>query len=261
MAVWSWKYFPKTRKLAIALTGIRIQFRAHSWYQESCHRWNVQTSHRRRRRSKTTVDIGVPTLSISSDVKPPTFDNSEVLLPEDELIGHPDIVDPLSLDEIRVAQVEDLESQNYATSIGLTKSPFDIDKDGVLVRYSPLYGARQAVIPVKLRERVVLFSHKPLTQRHPGETTLYQTLRLRFYWPFMAGEATAHVSTCRARAKAKRLRHKKNNKVKRFPPTGPLDDIPVDCLGRCPRRKTTIDTYLPLPTVIANLRYQSRCRR
>lgn len=57
---------------------------------------------------KQPVDIQVPTLAIETDIDLPMFDDSKICLPDDLLTDHPDSVQPLSLDDIRISQAEDL---------------------------------------------------------------------------------------------------------------------------------------------------------
>ena len=188
------------------------------------------------------VDVEVPVLSlpilaIEDDVNPMTFDDKELGITDGQLKDFPEPVEPISLQEMLVAQQDDFECQTYAYAVGLPSSPFDFNKDGVLTRTSPLDGARQTVVPASLRERVILLSHTPVAQGHPGEKKLYQTLREKFYWPFMAGDAIAHVSSCRSCAKARGLLRKKQHKTVLFPPRGPLADIAMDLLGPLPMTK------------------------
>lgn len=61
---------------------------------------------------KQPVHIEVPTLAIETDVNPPTFEDAQIGLSYDVLAVHHDAVEPFSLDDIRIAQAEDLECQN-----------------------------------------------------------------------------------------------------------------------------------------------------
>lgn len=79
-------------------------------------------------------DVEVPTNTIENDVKPPTFEDSEVFSTDEALIDYPETVDPLSLDEMRLANAEDLECKTYTATICLTKFPFDFDKE-LTLRY------------------------------------------------------------------------------------------------------------------------------
>ena len=134
-------------------------------------------------------------------------------------------------------QAGDSECQNYALDAGRPQSMFDFNEDGVLVRRSPWDGAIQTVVPASLRDRVIQLSHKPLSQGHPGKNRLYQTLRERFYWPFMASDAEHHVATCRTCVQATGVRRKKQHKTRLFPPTGPLQDVAMDLLGPLPKTR------------------------
>lgn len=70
----------------------------------------------------------------------------------------------------------------------------------------PLYGALQKVVPQLLRYRVVELSHEQITSEHPGESGLFQTMRAKFYWPFITNDLIHHLENCRIFVKVKGLR-------------------------------------------------------
>lgn len=53
------------------------------------------------------------------------------------------------------AQREYFEWQQYAASFGMPSYFYKLRTDGLLLRRSPLDGATQTVVPIKLLERVI----------------------------------------------------------------------------------------------------------
>ena len=187
-------------------------------------------------KSGIPVDVDVPVFSIEDDINPLVESADEIGLESDADLKDVDVVEPITEEELIEAQKADKECQQFANSVGIA-SQFDFDNRGILVRKAEIDGALQKVIPRKLRERVIALSHKPITQGHPGETRLYNTMRHSYYWPFMSGDLAEHVKTCRSCVMARGLLHKKQHKTKVFPPSGPLDDIAMDLLGPLPQTR------------------------
>ena len=121
---------------------------------------------------------------------------------------------PIPEIELINEQRKDTMCQQISLTAGTPKSQFHFDNRGILVRVSPLDGVSQKVVPVSLRKRVTELSHSPISQGHPGETLIYQTMRQKYYWPLMAGDLIYHVRTCTWCIKANGIngkkRHKKN---------------------------------------------------
>lgn len=79
----------------------------------------------------------------------------EVAIPNTDKDDHPKSVKPISLEEMLDAQREDFKCQQYVATIGLPTFHFDFNKDGLLIRQSPLEGAIQVVVLDKRRERFI----------------------------------------------------------------------------------------------------------
>jgi len=118
-----------------------------------------------------------------------------------------------------------------------TDSAFFEDEDGLLRRHSTLDKSEQIVVPASLRPRLLAMSHRNLAAGHPGQTRMYDTMRVSYYWPAMAADIAATVQRCSTCAQ-NRLRYKKRSTtLKLFPALKPLEDVGIDILGPLPRTK------------------------
>lgn len=95
----------------------------------------------------------------------------------------------------------------------------------------PSIGAHQKVVPQSLRERVIVLSLKPVNPGYVGESCLFQTMRTKLYWPFIASYLTHHVKHFCTCVIEKGLRFTRPYKLKIFPPCGQLQDIAMNILG------------------------------
>ena len=88
--------------------------------------------------------------------------NPEVLALEQKLS-----VEPISREELVMAQQEDKICRRYYEDSKTKYSLFETEADGLLVRVWPIDGARQKVVPTTLQARVLYLAHYPLMAGHP----------------------------------------------------------------------------------------------
>ncbi len=139
---------------------------------------------------------------------------------------------PITRAEFVDEQERDALCQELRTSGG---PQYDTDSSGVLVRISPLDGARQVVVPEALRPRVLRLAHYPVLAGHPGGCRMYHTLRRTYYWPSMAHDAYATVRECIDCARNRIKERSKTSFLKLFPAAAPLEFVCMDLLGPLPR--------------------------
>lgn len=123
------------------------------------------------------IDVELLVLAIEEDVNPPTLDDHEFFIKDNDQAHLPKPAKPASLDEILATHEKTFNSNNMTLASDFRLTVFGFKKDGLLVRLSPLHGAVQPFVPTKLLERVIYLSHSTLTQVHRRETKTYQTLR------------------------------------------------------------------------------------
>ena len=117
-------------------------------------------------------------------------------------------------------------------------SLFFEDNDGLLKRRTKgPHPYIQTVVPFTLRDRLLKLSHEPPIAGHPGETRMFETLRMHFYWPHMAADVHWYVRNCRPCAKKRSKYRKTKRLLKLFPATVPLESIAIDILGPLTRTR------------------------
>lgn len=72
--------------------------------------------------TKTLIDIELFVLSIEDDVNPPTLDDKEVAIPEEDEDGHPKLAKPMPLEEMLALQRVDLECSTTPPPFGLRQA-------------------------------------------------------------------------------------------------------------------------------------------
>ena len=150
-----------------------------------------------------------------------------------------DIPSKISRDELCAAQRTDTFCNDVlARQSTKHDSLFFEDNDGLLKRRTrgpdPYI---QVVVPLSLRTRILHLAHDPAIAGHPGETRMFETLRVNYYWPHMAADVHWYVHACRPCAK-KRIKFRKTKRLmKLFPATTPLEFIAIDILGPLPRTR------------------------
>ena len=86
-------------------------------------------------------------------------------------------VEPITREELIREQQEDLACKKMRDDSKAKHSLFEEEKDGLLVRVSPIDGARQKVVPKSLQPLVLFLAHYPLMAGHPQGSKMYDTLR------------------------------------------------------------------------------------
>ena len=140
-------------------------------------------------------------------------------------------VSPITHEEMIREQANDPVCQRYVALSNTTNSVFSLDEHGTLIRTSSLDGSKQIVVPRSLQQRLLYLSHYPLLAGHPGGTKLYETLRIQYYWMFMAHDCYETVRSCGDCAKARGAAQQTRRPLRLFPPSGPFEFIGMDILG------------------------------
>lgn len=114
--------------------------------------------------------------------------------------------------------------------IGLPKTPFTYNKNGVLVRKAPIDGTIQKVVPSPLRTRILKTTHYSLLVSHLDERRMYDTLRREFYWCPMVSDVYTVASNCiDCPETANKCNHQRKLEV--FPPAGPPNLVAIEIFG------------------------------
>ena len=143
--------------------------------------------------------------------------------------------EPIKLGEWLEEQKTDEFCTHVLSRQSLTKdSSFFEDDDGLLLRKSPLDGASQLLVPASLRPRLLSMCNRSVLAGHPGQTRMYDTMRLSYYWPQMAADIAATIRNCNTCAKNRLRLSKRSNKLALFPAMRPLEDVAIDLLGPLP---------------------------
>ena len=106
-------------------------------------------------------------------------------------------VSPITIEELILAQAEDDLCKRLRRKLerDSTKRYFE-DERGLVVRVSPLDGAKQIVAPESLRQKILYMSHFPRLAGHPGGTRMFNTIRRTFYWPAMGADVYRCAQNC-----------------------------------------------------------------
>ena len=146
-------------------------------------------------------------------------------------------VEAISVEEFLQEQARDPYCQERMEKLGLEEegAVFEIDQFGILCRRAKLDGAMQKVVPKTLRDRLLYLSHYPRLAGHPGQSTMYNSLRRQFFWPFMANDVYQMVKECRSCAAVRGTPFRHQKFLKLFPATGPMEFVAMDFLGPLPK--------------------------
>jgi Integrase zinc binding domain len=146
------------------------------------------------------------------------------------------VLEPITLHELIDAQSQDPFCLSKLSELdGATMMRhLAVNDKGLLVRQSPLDDAEIVVVPRCLANRAMCLAHLPRLSAHSGGTRMYATLRKSFYWLTMAKDIYQFVANCSSSAKSRLKRNRRTNHLKLFPPSEPLEFIPVDILGPLP---------------------------
>ena len=144
---------------------------------------------------------------------------------------------PISVDEVLKEQASDPFCKAKLHQVGDKGSSFEINRQGVLGRISPLDGTFQKVVPKSLQARILHAAHYPVLAGHPGATRMYYTLRKNYYWPHMAFDALSVAARCESCAQVRGTQFRHQRLLKLFPATGPLEFVAMDLLGPLSKTK------------------------
>ena len=143
---------------------------------------------------------------------------------------------PIGIEEIIREQATDDLCRRLRNTIP-SRSLFDIDERGLLVRVAPLDGARQIVAPTALLARLLHLEHYPRTVAHPGVTRMLRTMRRTYFWPNMAEDVLETVRQCDACARNRISLSRRTNPLGLFPANAPLESVAMDILGPLPKTR------------------------
>jgi len=187
----------------------------------------------------SSEDLEVPVLAVmveedsEDDPSTPTKPDRgpRVSIPEEGF-------DPISLDDLFEAQVEDEWCRALWKTIDQKVNPGLVEEDGLLRKeyndgFPPKYLA-----PESLRERILTLGHYPRLAGHPGSRRLAKTVGRTWFWLSMARDCALFVRRCPS-CQAARLQQtpKRTVPLCLFPPSRPLEFIAVDILGPLPKTK------------------------
>jgi hypothetical protein len=114
---------------------------------------------------------------------------------------------------------------------------YDLNDDGLLVRFSPRYGSQQVVIPKDSVSRILDIELCPPSAGHPGALRMFQTIRRTCFWPRTSEDVYETVRMCDVCARNRIAEKRNTNPLKLFPAKRPLESVAMDILGPIPRTK------------------------
>jgi hypothetical protein len=127
----------------------------------------------------------------------------------------------VSSDELRTAQAADETCQRLL--LQTSKTPmYDLNKDGLLVRVSPVDGSQHVVVHQSLVSHILYMEYYPPSAGHPGAHCMFQTIRRTFIWPWIAVDVYEPVRKYDVCARKHIAEKRKTNPLKRFPAKGPM---------------------------------------
>jgi Integrase zinc binding domain len=154
------------------------------------------------------LDLDIPVLSVERSK--PLFQSISVPQAGPTLEEVP--FEPLQIFELITEQ-----SMDDNCKAMVSKSSAMEDERVMLVRDSPLDGARQVVIPENLQSRCLALFPLPKISGHTGSTTLYAQKRRVVYWSRMAVDVSKYVASCPSCAKKSLRTGRKTTKISYFP--------------------------------------------
>ena len=190
------------------------------------------------------LDVPVCTLCVNHCTHEPG-DGDDLLDDEHDLdhyaASHVSTVEPAALsaithDELVAEQATDAYCRFLRRKIhNGVKIPFEIGDNCLLVRISHRDHARQTVIPIPLRERILHIHHYSKPGAHAGGIRMYNTLRQYAYWPSMAVDVYNVVRNCVQCAQQRIKLRKHSGFMKLFPAKRPGEHVAIDILGPLPK--------------------------
>lgn len=103
---------------------------------------------------------------------------------------------PPRLAALSAAEPQGPACQQYATTNGHPKSRIDIDSIGLLVRQSTINGAIQTALSKVFQAGLPYLSQHSSLAEPSGRRTMYDALRLEYYWPRMSSDVCTTVEQC-----------------------------------------------------------------
>lgn len=101
-----------------------------------------------------------------------------------------------------------------------------------------LDGALQKIVPTSLRQLVIYLANYPHLQGYLGATRIFNSLRRKFYWLYMANNDFDTVRNYQSCAKTRGALTKSQNHLRLFPANCPFQLVAMDILGPLPKIKS-----------------------
>jgi Integrase zinc binding domain len=127
----------------------------------------------------------------------------------------------ITLNELRYEQDRDPDIMELLAT-GRPGRVIDVNPYGIIVRKAPLDGCEQILVPSLLRPRVYYLEHHPKSIGHPGVTTMFATMRQRYFWRNMYKDVEETVRQCTPCAKNRVQERNRVSMMKLFPANEPL---------------------------------------
>lgn len=106
---------------------------------------------------------------------------------QENALEHTEVVtnDPLlpTLAKFISVQRTDAYCNSISTTVGISKSFFKFDKNGLSLRYSPIDCSVQHAVPESTGPVILHLAHPPTLAGLPGEPKMYDTLGREYHWP------------------------------------------------------------------------------
>lgn len=153
--------------------------------------------------------------------------------PDSTNIDDPQALVPITPEEVQLAK----ETDPFCTGIWERLSrndgvPINTNFDTGLV-FRTKTGEQQLLVPASLQDRVLMLSHYGKLSGHPGDRSLYQSLRSSFYWQSMAPDCYAVAKNFAPCSSNRVLLRINQNPMQPFPAAAPLEVFTIDLLRSC----------------------------
>ena len=143
---------------------------------------------------------------------------------------------PLAIEELLEEEKEDEFCQEARARLAnYPKCQYFEDHHGLVCRRAQKDNAEQIILPKTLRRKALLLAYYPQLAGHPGESSMYQTLRRTFYWPSMALNAYYTVRQCYSCTPERIKLRKHATYLSLFPAQAPLEYVAIDFLVPQPK--------------------------
>lgn len=143
--------------------------------------------------------------------------------------------EPSSLEEYLQTQASKRERKAIPKTVGYFTLNFTYDRDGVLLRQTPVDGELQKYVPVTLQARIPYFAIYLMIARHARKRRMYGTIKQHFYWPHIENDIHMTMKDCSSGPRqGSQMKHK--HKL-HFAVSGLLEFVAIDVLGPHQKRR------------------------